>query len=166
MQLLKAYNAMYIYDFICLSEIYLDSSIPSDHVFSDLEGCKLVCADHPNNVKRDGVCIYYKQSLPVKLINLPFLQEVLLLELNDQNKKIMVSCLYRSPSQNSGEFESFLLNFEYLLSDINAREPSVSVILGDFNASLISWWSNDIDSAEGTKLFSMSSWNDFHQFIT
>ena len=144
-----------------MSEIYLDSSIPSD-----LEGYNLVCADHPNNVKRGGICIYYKQSLPVKLIKLPFLQEVLLLELNDQNKKIIVSCLSRSPSQNSEEFGSFLINFEYLLSDINACKPSVSVILVDFNASSVSWWSNDIDSVEGTKVFSLSSWNGFHQFIS
>ena len=75
-----------------------------------------------------------------------FLQEALLLKLNDQNKKIIISSLCRSPSQNSEEFESFLTNFEHLLSDINARKPSVSVILGDFNARSTSWWSSDIDS--------------------
>ena len=53
-----------------------------------------------------------------------FLQEALLLKLNDQNKKIIISSLCRSPSQNSEEFESFLTNFEYLLSDINAGKPS------------------------------------------
>ena len=115
MLILKAYNAIYKYDFICLSETYLDSSIPSDHVSLELEGYKLVRADHPNNVKRGGVCIYYKESLPVRVINLPYLQEALLLELNDQNKKIIISSLYRSPSQNSEEFESFLTIFEHLL---------------------------------------------------
>ena len=60
MLLLKAYNATYKHDFICLSETYLDSSIPSDHVSLELEGYKLVRADHPNNVKQDGVCICYK----------------------------------------------------------------------------------------------------------
>ena len=70
MLLLKAYNAIYKYDFICLSETFLDSSIPSDHVSLELEGYKLVRADHPNNVKRGGVCIYYKESIPVRVINL------------------------------------------------------------------------------------------------
>ena len=166
MLILKAYNAIYKYDFICLSETFLDSSIPSDHVSLELEGYKLVRADHPNNVKRGGVCIYYKESLPVRVINLPYLQEALLLELNDQNKKIIISSLYRSPSQNSEEFESFLTNFEHLLSDINARKPSVSVILGDFNARSTSWWSSDIDSLEGSKLFSLSALNGFHQIIS
>ena len=79
MLLLKAYNAIYKYDLIFLSETY---SIPSDHVSLDLEGHKLVHADHHNNVKRGGVCIYYKESLPVKVINLPYLQEALLLKNN------------------------------------------------------------------------------------
>ena len=41
MLLLKAYNAIYKHDFICLSETYLDSSLPSDHVSLELEGYKL-----------------------------------------------------------------------------------------------------------------------------
>ena len=49
---LKAYNAIYKYDIICLSETYLDSSIPSDHVSLELEGYKLVRADHPNNINK------------------------------------------------------------------------------------------------------------------
>ena len=76
---------LYISTILCLSETYLDSSIPSDHVCLDLEGYKLVRADHPNNVKWGGVCICYKESPPVRVINLPYLQEALLLELNDQN---------------------------------------------------------------------------------
>ena len=41
--------------FICLSETYLDSSIP-DNIL-DLEGYRLVRADHPIILKRGGVCI-------------------------------------------------------------------------------------------------------------
>ena len=76
---------------LCLSQTYLDSPIPSDHVSLELDGYKLVRADHPNNVKRSGVCVYYKESLPVRLINVPYLQEALPLELNDQNKKIITA---------------------------------------------------------------------------
>ena len=161
------YNAIYKYDFkICLLETYLDSSMLSDNVSLDLGGYKLVHADQPNNVKRGGVCIYYKESLPVRVINLPHLQEALFLELNDQNKKIITSSLYRFPSQNSEEFKSFLTNFEHLLSDINARKPSIFVILGDFNARLKRWWSNDIDSLGVTKLFSLSTSNGFQKIIS
>ena len=58
MLLLKAYSAIYKYSFIYLSETYLDTSMPSDHVSLDLEGYKLVQANHPKNFKRGGVGIY------------------------------------------------------------------------------------------------------------
>ena len=66
---------LYIYKcgFICLSKTYLDYSIPSDRVSLDLEDYKMFRADHPNNVNRDGVCIYYNKSLPVRLIILSYL---------------------------------------------------------------------------------------------
>ena len=55
---------------------------------------------------------------------------------------------------------------EHLLSDINTRKPSVSVISGDFNIRSTSWWSSDVDSLEGSKLFSLSTLNGFHQIIS
>ena len=160
--LLKAYNAIYKYDFICLSETYRISSITSDHVALNLAGYNLVREDHPNNVKRGGVCIDYKESLPVTVIKLSHLQEAFFLELN---VKIIISSLYGSPSQNNKELEIFLTSFEHLLSDINTRKPSVSVIFGDLNTISFSWWSNDIDSLEGTKHFSLSTSNGFHQIV-
>ena len=50
----------------------------------------MVRADHPNNVKQGGGCIYCKESLPVRVTNSPYLQEALLLELNDKNKRIII----------------------------------------------------------------------------
>ena len=72
---------------MCLSETYLDSSIPSNII--DTEGYKLVCSDHPDNVKRGGVCIYYKESLPVRVTNLPFFKEALHLEICYNKKRCL-----------------------------------------------------------------------------
>ena len=88
------------------------------------------------------------------------------LEVNDQNKKIIIPSLYRSPSQNNEEFESFSTKFEHLLSDISARKQLVSVILGDFNVRSSSWWSGDIDSLECSKPFSLSTLNGFNQIVS
>ena len=148
---LKAYISMYKHDFICLSETYLDSSTP-DRLL-EIDGYILVCADHPNNIKRGGVCIYYKESLPVRIISLPYLKEALLLKMTCNDKKVIVSVIYRSPSQNNNEFDSFLSNFEKLLSDINERKPFLSVIARDFNAGSSSWWSKDIVQQKGQNCF-------------
>ena len=160
---LKAYISMYKYDFICLSETFLDSET-SDEVL-EIEGYTLKRADHPDNNKRGGVCIYYKKSLPVKEISLPFLKEALLLEMTDNNKKIFVSVIYRTPSQSKFEFNSFLSSFEQLLNVISKRKPTASIITGDFNARSSSWWSEDTNTPEGTNLYSLSSSNSFTQLI-
>ena len=82
---LKAYNSVYKNNFICLPETYLDTSIPNN--LSDIEGYKILRADHPDNIKRGGVCSYYKEALPVRLIGLPYFKGALLLEMSENNKK-------------------------------------------------------------------------------
>ena len=57
------------------------------------------------------------------------LKEALLLEMSYNNKKVIVSFIYRSPSTD--EFDSFLSNFENFLNGINKRKPSLSVVTGD-----------------------------------
>ena len=88
-----------------------------------MEGCKLIRADHPSNVKKGGVCIYYKESIAVQIININFLSECLLCEVTVNNKKGYIAVLYRSPSQTSTVFNDFLLNLEKLLQEISALNP-------------------------------------------
>ena len=78
---------------------------------------------------------------------------------------MIVSVVYRSPSQNSNQFELFLSKLENLLSDINKRKPSLSVVTGDFNGRSSSWWSNDINTIEGSHLYSLTSSNGVSQLI-
>ena len=146
-----------------MSETYLDSSTPNNLI--DIEGYKLVRADHPDDTKRGGVCIYYKESLPVKIINLPYFKETLLLEMSCNENKVIVSVIYRSLNQTNDKFGLFLSNLEKLFSDINKLKASLSVATGDFNARSSSWWSDDINTTEGTNLFSLTSSNGFSQLI-
>ena len=122
---------MYKHDSICLSETYLDSTIPDSLLVID--GYNLVRADYPNNIKRGGVCIYCKESLCVRVISLPYFKEALLLEMTGNNRKVIVSVIYPSPSQKNSELDSFLSNLEQLLRDISKCKQIVSVITVDFN---------------------------------
>ena len=141
----------------------MDSSTPNNLIKTG--GYKLIRADHPDNIKRVGVCIYYKESLPVRVISTPYFKEALLLEMSYNNKKAMVSVIYRSPSQTNDEVDEFLSNLQLFLNDINYQKPSLSVVAGDFNSRCSSWWSNDINTTEGLKLFSSTSSNGFSQLI-
>ena len=73
---------------------HLESTTPDNLL--EIDEYNLVRADHPDNIKRGGVCKYYQESLPVRAKSLPYLKEALLLEMNDNNKKMIVSVYYRS----------------------------------------------------------------------
>ena len=77
-------------------ETYLDSSSHLNDNFLRIEEYVLVLADHPNDVKE--VCIYYRESLLIRLISITYVKEVVLLELVQNNNKIFVSVVYHSQS--------------------------------------------------------------------
>ena len=81
------------------------------------------------------------------------------------NKKIIKSVIYRSTSQNNSEFNSFLSNLEQLLGEISKCKPTVSVIAGNINARFLSRWSEDINTSERRKLYSLTSSYGFLQLI-
>ena len=80
--LLAAYNSIYRYDIICISESFLDSTISDDDNIFHMEGYNLIRADHPDNIKRGGVCLYFKKSLALRKIELSHITECLLCEVN------------------------------------------------------------------------------------
>ena len=143
-------------DIICLSETYLDSSIPSD---DDNPEYNLVRADNPTNTKRGGVCIYYHNSLHLKVIDLQFkqfLNECKNFEIRIGRKLCSFLCLYRSPSQTRDIFETCADNFELTLYAIVNKNPFLIVALGDFNAKTTNWYKNDINSYEGLKIHTIT----------
>ena len=80
-------------------------------------------------------------------------------------KRKYVLTLYRSSSQNQGEFEHFLLSLENLLGNIRNQDPAFTTLLGVFNARSNSWWVHDNINNEGTQIQSISSLYGFSQLI-
>ena len=74
--------------------------------------------------------------------------------------------LYRSPSQSSDEFETFLNNFESDLGIISSLIPYIFTILGDFNAKSSNWCPRDITSQQGFEIDAVTSYYGLHQLIT
>ena len=62
---LQAYILQHNYDIICLSEVFLNSSIESNDDRISIHGCNLIRLDHPSDSKRGGVRIYYKEHIPL-----------------------------------------------------------------------------------------------------
>ena len=79
--LLEAYITAQKFDVVCISETYLYSSTAYDNSNLEIAGYNLIRSDHPSNKKRDGVCIYYKNSLPIRVLSIHYLQECITFEL-------------------------------------------------------------------------------------
>ena len=75
LSMLEAYNVAHKYDVICISESYLDSTVPLDNNSLSLNGYNLTRADHPDNVKRGGICMYYKENLSLRIISTPYFDQ-------------------------------------------------------------------------------------------
>ena len=153
--LLEVFNSVNKFDIICVSESYLDSTFSPDSEDINIKGYKLVRADNPNNIKRGGVCTYFRESLLVRVMPNHYLSECLILEINLKRKKGYLVSLYRSLNQNLDEFELFLTNLENLLADISSRNPHFLLLLGDFNAKSKTWFINDQSTNEETQLESL-----------
>ena len=53
-----------------------------------------------------------------------------------------------------------------MLNVISSLKPDFSIILDDFNARSKSQWRNDINTSEGTKVDSLTSYHGLHQLIS
>ena len=70
---------------ICVSKAYLDSLVSNDKKEISTKGYSLVTVDHPSNTKRGVVCIYYKNSLGVHIIDIPNLPKSILCQVAINN---------------------------------------------------------------------------------
>ena len=140
---LKAFIAVHKFDIICLSETYLDSSVAPDDDNLEISGYSLVRSDHPSNNKRGGVCVYYKNFLPLRVLDIQYLHECINFELKIGDKLCNFVALYRSPSQTQDEFGKFSDNLELNLGTLSQKNPFLVVAIGDFNAKSKSWYIND-----------------------
>ena len=110
--LLRAYIFIHKFDVICISETFLNS----DTTFNDdnlkIEGYNIALSDHPSNSKRGGVCIYYNQSLALKILDIKYLKECINFQILIANKLCNFISLYRSPSEPTDIFDQVADNFE------------------------------------------------------
>ena len=89
----------------------------------------MIRSDHPSNSKRGGVCIYYKEHVPlIKRDDICTLDNCLVTDIRSQSEKYLYISFAKS------EFENFCANFDLLLININEEIPICSIITGDFNA--------------------------------
>ena len=163
--LLKASLSVQRFDIFGISETYLNSSFTEDDYSLRLPGYDLIRSDHPSNNRRGGVAIYYKNFLPLKLIDVNYLIKSILSELQTSSKIYNFISPYRPSSQTADKFDSFLDNLKLNLDAMTDNNPFLVVVIGDFNARSLSWCINDKSNYEGTKIDCITTEYDLKQAI-
>ena len=131
-KLLTVYNVMLKFDFICISEscITSDTSPGDDNL--NKTGYNMSLADQPSGNQRGGVFIYYKEPLPIKMLNINCLQECICFDLNIRSELYTIVSLYRSPSQSVNEFENVPNKSNLTMESITQKNLFLTVVIGDF----------------------------------
>ena len=74
---------------------FLDFLVSLDNHNLSIKVYSLIRADHPDNVKRGGVCLF-KENLTLKVINNSFIAQCIICEITLQNQKGYVVVTYIS----------------------------------------------------------------------
>ena len=123
------------FDVGCLSETFLNSFFENDGDRLKIDGYNLTRLSHRSNLWQGGICIYYKEHIPlVSGDDICTLSNCLVVEIRSNNEKCYLTCLYRSPNQKYDEFENLCVNLDVFLSNINHQHPLCSAVTGNFSA--------------------------------
>ena len=98
--MLTAYNTIHKHDVICLLEISFCSSVLLDVLNLPIQGYSLIWGDQPDNVKRGGVCLYFKEHWTKKIIENSFIAQCTACEITFQNQRRHAVVMDPSQSQS------------------------------------------------------------------
>ena len=132
-----------------------------------LENYTFVACNNPSNTRRDGVGLFYKNDLPLKIrMDLAF-DESIVAELIFGRKKIFFTALYRrlSCTHGSQEFFKFLIELKTLYESLKKENTYCIFVSGDFNGHSKLWWKNGDTNAEGNEIEQLTSWLGLNQLI-
>ena len=143
---------------VYISETFLDSSILTNDERLNMKGYKLVKVDNPSESEKAGVGIYQKEFLAVRPVEVKNLNEYLTFEMSIKNKRRYGVSLHKSPIQTTDEFDVFLISFEQMIGAIFAEKSFVQI--------KTNWWKNDLSTAGGTQVDSLTTSYGLSQIIS
>ena len=139
---LSAYNAVHNFGIIFIYESYLNSQIFFKDDRLSIPGYNMFRVDHPLDNQHKGLCVYCKESLPIRLYNISYIEECICFNFMISNKLCSIVLLYRSANQNSNEFENLFNNFNLNLESITKKKCFSIILLDHFHAKHNNWCSD------------------------
>ena len=144
----------------------LNSSVDNDCITIEGFSKDIFRSDHPSNNKIGGVCLYFREGLPVRhRRDLECIQEMVVAEITIVRKKLLFVTVYRSPTQSPEQFDGFINHLQMTLNRFQAEKPHMTILTGDFNCRSSQWWSQDVEHPEGAMLDELIETNNLYQLI-
>ena len=82
-------SSIFHYDVIALSETIINNSVRDEDIYIEGFSKEFFRSDHPSDDKEGGVCIYFKETLPIeRRKDLESIQETVVTEITLRRKKI------------------------------------------------------------------------------
>ena len=148
--LIETFQATYDFDIFGVCESSLNESIPNESIFIAGFSPDPFRADKSVNTRNGGVCLYFREDLPIKRrTDLELLPETIVAEVKLKKKKIFVILSYCHPNLSSIEFEEYTNALEQIYVLAKKENSSVNILTGDFNARSPLFWENDTETREG-----------------
>ena len=154
--LIETLQCTYDFDIFGVCESMLNENISNDEILINGFSPDPFRSDKASHIRNGGVCLYFKESLPIKeRCDLEILPETIVAEIKLNRKKIFFVLSYCHPSMPTNEFEEYTKLLENIYESIRKENPTISIICGDFNARCPLFWEGDSENNQG-RLF-----NDF-----
>ena len=148
--LIESLQAEHRFDLFGVVESALNSGIPSDSILVEGFSPDPIRADKADGTRNGGVCLYYREDLPIKSRkDLAIIPETVVAEIKINRKKIFFVLSYRHPSTPMAEFNNYVNSLETILEMANKENPSAIILSGDFNARSPLFWEGDSGTKEG-----------------
>ena len=163
---ISAFLNVHQFDISCLTKTFLDSSVSSEDPRLAIEGYNFFSCNHASNLRRGGVCLYFKDHLPLALRpDLTTLDECLVWEIRNGSKRFFLSVLHHFPSQSNEQFSLLRQRWEETIININDCPPTIAIYIGNFNARNSEWWNGDSTNLQGTELAELAAQYSLNQII-
>jgi exonuclease III len=141
---IESIDSVHKFDIFGICESYLRGSIPPEKLNIQGFAEPLRADSKATGRARGGVCLYYKEHLPLRRReDLEILNELIVVEISLNRKKILIALTYRSPSQSPDQFNEWMAKLESLNDKMMAEKPDSIIFTGDFNARSPFFWDGE-----------------------
>ena len=164
--LIETLQATYDFDIFGMCESMLTADNLNEDIFINGFSPDPIRADKPLNIRNGGVCLYFKESLPIKeRCDLEILPETIVAEIKLNKKNIFFVLSYCHPNMPVDELTEYTKALKKIYESIRKENPTVYILSGDFNARSPLFWEGDTENSAGRIFNNLLISNNLEQII-